>query len=444
MSWENKVYTQEQDQRTYENDAEARRVTTVNSDGKLTNANNPLITDQDRIYASDINISESDVGDFSGIITDFFDNLQTVSENITATNPKIIKIWFNGTQQTYSIGLGCNDPTGNFSNVVVKLFGSNEFVRSTVDESANDTKYNSRIFDFEPEKANGIILEFHTSDTICLSNIVIFKTSNVNARLSAVSELTNTVETIESFRGALKITDGFVHRSFVNEFFIRDVGPSTTLAIAGTAGDTSITVVDSTGFVTGDLIKLGITVTQEVGIITITNVVGNVITLDRPLCCDQPIGTIVKEVENNMTSIAGTLASPAIYELAPPPGVIWQITRLLITMADNAAMDDGKFGGISALTNGAVGVVNTSAGRVANITNWKTNGDMMLDMFDTEYNDKAPSGEYGLRGRWTLTSASIISELNGDNNEYIRILIQDDITANTSFKIKAQGRVFGA
>jgi hypothetical protein len=33
MSWENKIETQEQEQRTYENNAEARRVMTVDEDG---------------------------------------------------------------------------------------------------------------------------------------------------------------------------------------------------------------------------------------------------------------------------------------------------------------------------------------------------------------------------------------------------------------------------
>ena len=68
----------------------------------------------------------------------------------------------------------------------------------------------------------------------------------------------------------------------------------------------------------------------------------------------------------------------------------------------------------------------------------------MADMYDVEYNDKAPAGEYGLRARWTFTNAAFIAELNGDNGEYLRALVQDDITANTTLKIKAQGRIFGA
>lgn len=402
----------------------------------------PLPTNDDSVYVTDVDVTNSDNGGFSGSITDYFDSLKTVNNDASATNPKTIKIWFNRTIQCSSVGFGCDDLTKNFSNIVIKTLGSGEVVRDTFNAYQNDnTKRNSQVIDITPAKLNGVIIEFHTADEIGLSNLIIFKSQNVNSRIQAISEISGQSENINSFAGALNVTDGLVHKAIINEYFIRDVGPNTTLAAEATAGDTDITVVDSTGFVTSDLIKIGITAAQEVGVITITNVVGNVITLDRPIAQTLPIGTIVKEVENNMTSLAGTLASPVMYTLVPPPGVIWQITRLLITMADGVVMDDGKFGGITALTNGVVGVANTSAGRVANISNWKTNGDMAADMFNVEYTTKAPAGEYGLRGRWTLTTAEMIAELDGDNNESLYILIQDDITANTSFQIKAQGRI---
>lgn len=401
----------------------------------------PLSVNGGRVYVKDIDVANSDNGDFSGVITDYFDSLKTVNNEASATNPKVIKIWFEESIQTNSIGFGCDDLTKSFSNIKIKALGSGEEVRYTKDLSADDTKRNSYLIGLVPLAINGLQIEFHTADEIGLSNLIIFKSENVNARIQAVNEVTGELENISSFGGALNVTDGFVHKAMVNEYFTRDVGPSTTLAVAAETGDTDITVVDSTGLIKPDMIKIGTTFLREVGVVTITNVVGNVISLDRPIAQDLPIGTVVEEVENNMASTVGTLASPVIYELAPPVGIIWQLTRLLITVTDNLVMDDGKFGGIGALTNGVVGVAKTTAGRIANITNWKTNGDMMADMYDVEYNDKAPAGGYGLRGRWDLTDAGIISEINGDEGEYLRVLIQDDITANASFRIKAQGRI---
>lgn len=401
----------------------------------------PLSVDGARVYVKDVDISNSDNGDFSGAITDYFDSLKTVNSDASATNPKVIKIWFNESIQTNSIGFGCDDLNKSFSNIKIKALGSGEEVRYTKDLSTDDTKRNSYLVGLVPLAMNGVQIEFHTTDEIGLSNLIIFKSGNINARIQAVNEVTGELENINSFGGALNITDGFVHKAMVNEYFTRDVGPSTTLAAITEVGDTDITVADSTGIIIGDMIKAGTTFLREVGVMTVTNVVSNIITLDRPIAQELPIGTVVKEVENNMASSVGTLTSPVIYELAPPPGIIWQITTLLITITDNLVMDDGKFGGITAFTNGVVGVAKTTAGRTANIANWKTNGDMMGDMYLVEYNDRAPAGGYGLRGKWDLTSVGIIAEINGDEGEYIRVLIQDDGTGNASFRIKAQGRV---
>ena len=217
-------------------------------------------TTNDSIYSIDIDVDNSDNGGFSGVVTDYFDSLTSVNSDASATNPKVITLRFERSIQTSSIGLGCNDPTKNFSNVKIKLLGSADEIRQTFDVSTNNTKYNSLVPEFIPDTANGMIIEFHTADEVGLSNLILYKSTNVNSRISAISELTNTVENIESFRGALKVTDGFVHRAIVNEYFIRDVGPTTTLTVQSTVGDTSITVADSTGFVTTDLIKIGTTI----------------------------------------------------------------------------------------------------------------------------------------------------------------------------------------
>ena len=408
---------------------------------KEVNVQYPLPTNGDRIYVKDINVPDSDNGGFSGVITDYFDDLKTVNNDASVTNPKIIKIWFNATHQVSSLGFGCDDGTKSFSNIVVKLFGSDEVIRSVADLSSDDTKYNSLAIDIHPSKTNGIIVEFHTADEIGLSNIIIFKSVNVNARLAAVSSLTNSVEDIESFRGALNVNQALVHREGINEYFKRDLGGATTLAAPVTAGDVDIDVASVVGFAISDYIRLSSSTSIQRGHFQILNIVGTVITLNRPIDTDMDIGDDVTEIDISLSNL-GTQVAPISSKIQPPPYERWQITRLLITMLDATAMDDGKFGGATALPNGFV-IRTVRNGVMTTNTYWNSNQDLKDDMFNVEYASKAPAGQYGLSGRWSLTESEFVADIDGSTGDYLEILNQDDLTVLIDFKIKAQGRLFG-
>jgi hypothetical protein len=402
----------------------------------------PIPIDGDSVYVKDVDISNSDNGGFSGDVIDYFDSLKSINSDASATNPKIIKIWFNRTIQTNSIGLGCDDFTKSFSNIKIKALGSGEEVRYTKDLSTDDTKRNSYLVQMPPLALNGVIVEFYTVDEVCLSNLIIFKSIDVNSRLKAVSSLTGEVENISSYREVLNINSAWVHRKIVNETFFRKTGVQSDLAIAAFAGDTIVTVVDGSVFTVGHETKACNGSLQEIGLLSITVINVNAITLDRPITNDYPIGTPVCEVTSNM-AVTGTLAAPVSFKIAPPDLTVWQITRYLLSIVDNSTMDDGLFGSLPSLTNGVTLRATTTAGRTVSFGNWKNNGDIKLDMYDVEYSDKAPAGEYGLRGRWTFTKAEVISEIDGsDPLQNMEILIQDDLSDLTSFKMRAQGRVF--
>lgn len=72
MSWDDKVLTQEQDQRTYENSAEARRVTQVDASGNTFDSNNPLPVKE--VGFQDTNNEPTELllanGVFKGLATD--------------------------------------------------------------------------------------------------------------------------------------------------------------------------------------------------------------------------------------------------------------------------------------------------------------------------------------------------------------------------------------
>jgi hypothetical protein len=261
--------------------------------------------------------------------------------------------------------------------------------------------------------------------------------------ITGESELTEAFENISTYRKALNVNSAWVHRKIVNETFHQDTGDSTTLAVAASEGDTSITVVSAAGFAIGSEITLTENGTTEIGLMTLTNVVGNVLTLDRPLGGDYTTAADVDEVISNM-AVAGTLASPQSFQIHAPTGTIWQMTRIMFTMVHVAAADDSKFGGIAALTNGVSLRATTSAGRTVTFANWKINRDMKLDMYDVTYSDKAGGGNNGTNGRWTFTKSEVVAELNGDASplQKLEVLVQDNLTTLVSFTMRGQGRVF--
>lgn len=139
-----------------------------------------------RIESGDINILTSNNNGFTGIITDYFDSLTSVNYNDSATNPKTIEVRFTESFQIDEIGFGCNDPARSFSNIKIKILGSADAIRAVADESTNSTKYTSRVIKIAPETANGVIIEFHTSDRVDLSNLLIYKSQKTTARIQGV------------------------------------------------------------------------------------------------------------------------------------------------------------------------------------------------------------------------------------------------------------------
>lgn len=244
---------------------------------------------------------------------------------------------------------------------------------------------------------------------------------------------------VDVVSGALAVYDNNIYKKLVNEHFHLHTGVSENIAIASSAGDTAITVDDGSVFSVGDYVQIEEGTTVENDFPRITIIATNLLTLDAPLDNAFTTAATVEAVEINLVTTAGSLASPITYIVKAPSDEVWKIERILITIGDDAAMDDGKFGGITALTNGVV--LRESDGSTNKLTVWKTNGDMAEDMFDVTYSaaNLGPAGENGLRGRWTFKKAGVAIELDGSLPGHLQVLIQDDITALSTFMIKAQG-----
>lgn len=120
----------------------------------------------------------------------------------------------------------------------------------------------------------------------------------------------------------------------------------------------------------------------------------------------------------------------------------WDVTRIIIQITDNVVMDDSKFGGIAALTNGLV--VRKKNQIYKNIFNVKSNSDFALHAYDILYSSKAPAGFYGFRTRRTFAGQEkngVAIRLTAEHEDEIQIIIRDDLTDLESFEASVQGHV---
>jgi len=190
--------------RTVVNAVDARLIT---SDGRDVGAQYPLSTSVDSIYSMDLDLDNCDNGGFSRTVSNYFEDLKTVNVDASATNPKSIKLWFNRTTQTHTIGFGCDDLTKSFSNIKLSFLGSGEEVRYIWDGSADSTKRNSYLIDLPSLAANGVLIEFYTADEIGLSNIFVAKFNDVFAQLSAAKDDDTVAAISATDSGNLRVTD---------------------------------------------------------------------------------------------------------------------------------------------------------------------------------------------------------------------------------------------
>jgi hypothetical protein len=249
---------------------------------------------------------------------------------------------------------------------------------------------------------------------------------------------------IGSLSGAIDIHNADAHTNVVNRYIHQHLATTTTLAVAVSGIGTvyTVTVVDSTGFAPGDYVHIGNGVTETTHP-RIISIAGNVITLDRRLDLDHAIGTEFTKVliDLSATTAAGTIASPHEFYASPKPGEVWHITRLLFTMVHGTAGDYGLFGNLAALTNGLL-IRPKINGEYRTFSNWKTNGDAKVDMFDVEFDTRSGGqGQYGTSGRLTFTRSGAIIRLDGDTGDSLEVYVQDDIRALGFFGIRIQGHL---
>lgn len=211
-----------------------------------------------------------------------------------------------------------------------------------------------------------------------------------------------------------------------------------TLSAPTVLGSSTVNLVAGHGFTIGDTLCLR--ESQRFYQSQAINVVGNVLTMGSPLDFAYTVAANAERRHTNM-NVNGS-ATPVVFSITPPAGTEWDITRMIIQATDDAAMDDGKFAGIAALTRGLLfRVIN---GHWKNIFNATTNGDFRLRSFDVQYLDATlgPGGLHGFGCRRSFNGFDkngVVIRL-GEDDEF-QVVVQDDLTAVSSFRVCIQGHV---
>lgn len=222
----------------------------------------------------------------------------------------------------------------------------------------------------------------------------------------------------------------------VNYFLTKPL-ETLTLAAPTISGGADITLEAGHGTVVGNVINIreGALICQA----EVVTVVVNAITLNQQVFCAFTVDATINRATKNL-AVDGSV-TPQEFFIVPPPAVKWHIIGFGVHITDNLELDDTKFGGIAALTNGIAMRVYVN-GQYFNLGNARTNGDLFLLLSQGQYSDKAGAGAFG--GFWSgliRERLGIVVNLDGANGDALQVLVQDDIDALLSVEIVAQGHV---
>lgn len=237
---------------------------------------------------------------------------------------------------------------------------------------------------------------------------------------------------------------GDVHRDWINHYFFRELN-SYSIAVNSTIGDYNLTLNSTTGLSVGDTLHIGEAENHEhEPAQIISSVVGNIITLDRPLDKNHTVGELVYEISIDVTNVAGSIPGHVSYKCMPQYNQTWHIKKISVSCNDNSDMDFTNFCGEAALSNGIVfreydGLTNNY--RTYFVT--KSNGDFIKSADSHDILSKTGGGEYSFNAVLDLSVVDVAFNINGDNGDFLEILIQDDLTAITNLNFLCSGHVEG-
>lgn len=222
-------------------------------------------------------------------------------------------------------------------------------------------------------------------------------------------------------------------------YFIKLNGTQTTITIATVIDAIQITVANPASFPIGTYLGIFSGISLRFFFATVTNRVGNVLTIDTPLDFAFPIGSNVLPFTRDM-NVLGTQLSPQYFQIQGPGalGLEIDITRFMLSIATATEGQIGDFGDLPALT---VGLVLRKIDTVYRyIWNIKTNLEFGLHAYDIQpFSALGPGGD-GLICRYSFAGQDKHGvAIRLSQGESLQLVIQDDLRGLTQFRCLAEG-----
>lgn len=129
-------------------------------------------------------------------------------------------------------------------------------------------------------------------------------------------------------------------------------------------------------------------------------------------------------------------STPVTFQNAPASGKIWYISSISIILEDSS-MNFEKFGGISSLTNGVDWYAKENNGSEELLANIKRNGDYYG--FATDIIFDSASTDIMVISINLFKSEGTMFKLIGSNSDYIKAIINDNLTSIQRFNVIIRG-----
>ena len=218
---------------------------------------------------------------------------------------------------------------------------------------------------------------------------------------------------------------------------------TTTLTIDTIPNENIITVASAAGFSVGDSLTIYSRTSVGSYIGYILDIVGTTITLDTPMDVVYPFDTSVVAVGTDNMNVDGSSTSQT-FSLRPALPVECtcniDITRIIFILETVTTPTFPEFGDIVSLARGIV--IRKKDGVYQNLMNIKSNADLAKIGFDMELLSATGVGVNGVKARITFAGQDKMGvAVRIGATEDLEMIIQDNLTGITSFKVIAEGHI---